>query len=333
MAPAGARGRGAPGVAFLRAPPTMPVPGRAWADPLSAVTVTTRLHWPAGSLRSGELAVALSPERAGWTYAGLRVAELAPGAHLTLVTGHEEMAVLPLVGSLEVRVEGRALVLEGRLSVFDKVTDWAYLPIRTEAELWSPGGCRVALPSSRATRRFVPVRIGAEEVPVEVRGAGPSTRQVTNFMAPGAFDGADRLMCVEVLTPEGNWSSWPPHKHDDSPECPVSLEEIYYFAIGAAAGATRGFAVHRTYTTDGSIDECVVVSDGDLFCIPRGYHGPSIAAPGYPLYYLNVLAGPSNERSMRFCDDPAHHWVRDAWAHMAPDPRCPITGAHGRVEH
>ncbi len=96
----------------------------------------------------------LSPERAGWTYCGLRVAELPPGGRLDLSTGGEEMAVLPLSGSLEIAVEGRVLELEGRTGVFAKVTDWAYLPIATEATLRTPGGCRVALPSSRATRRL-----------------------------------------------------------------------------------------------------------------------------------------------------------------------------------
>jgi 5-deoxy-glucuronate isomerase len=223
------------------------------------------------------------------------------------------------------------LELEGRSSVFDKVTDWAYLPVASSAMLRTDRGCRVALPSARATERHAAVRVAAEDVAVEVRGAGQSTRQVTNFMSPEAFAGADRLMCVEVLTPEGNWSSWPPHKHDDSPECPVELEEIYYFDVGRGEGTGAGFAVHRLYTSSNDLDECAVVGEGDLFCVPRGYHGPSMAAPGYPLYYLNVLAGPSEQRSMKFCDDPDHAWVRGSWSGMAPDPRCPLTGAGGPV--
>jgi 5-deoxy-glucuronate isomerase len=296
---------------------------------------SARLHWPAGSLADGEgLAVSLTPEVAGWSHTGLRVVHLAPGDHFDLVTGDEEMAVLPLAGSVEVHVEGRVLRLAGRDSVFARVTDWAYVPVGAEVRLSSPGGAEVALPSARARRRFDPVYVEAGQVPVEVRGAGPATRQVTNFMAPGVFDGADRLMCVELLTPDGNWSSYPPHRHDASPECPVNNEEIYYFRVGrngAPRPAPEGFALHRTYTPDGSIDENVVVRDGDVFCIPRGYHGPCIAAPGYPLYYLNVLAGPAEGRSMAFCDDPAHHWVRQAWEHMEPDPRCPMTDAQGAV--
>ena len=137
-----------------------------------------------------------------------------------------------------------------------------------------------------ATKR--PPRYGpAEAVPVELRGAGQSTRQVTNFFSPDVWSDAEELMCVEVLTPDGNWSSYPPHKHDDSAECTVQNEEIYYFRIGRAGEtdyARDGFGLHRLYTGttgDGAIDETVEVRDGDVFLIPRGYHGPCVAAPGY----------------------------------------------------
>jgi 5-deoxy-glucuronate isomerase len=274
----------------------------------------------------------VTPEEAGWTYCGLRIVTLDAEGSLTFATGSEEMAVLPLSGSVRVEVAGERFDLEGRPSVFARVTDWAYLPIDAEVRLSSAAGAEVALPSARATRRFDPVCVDAGDVAVEIRGAGPSTRQVTNFMAPDRFAGADKLMCVELLTPDGNWSSYPPHRHDDSPECPVNNEEIYYFRIGrrgTMAYAPEGFGLHRTYTPDRTIDVNVAVRDGDVFVVPRGYHGPSIACPGYPMYYLNVLAGPGAERSMAFCDDPAHHWVRSSWEAMAPDPRCPMTSATG----
>ena len=282
----------------------------------------------------------VTPEDAGWAYSGLRIAELQPGEPVTCSTGNEEMAVLPLSGGpVTVEVEGRRFELDGRATVFERVTDWAYLPVDAEVRLTAASGAEVALPSARATKRFDPVHVAAGDVSVEVRGAGPATRQVTNFMSPDAFDGADKLMCVELLTPDGNWSSYPPHRHDDSPECPVNNEEIYYFRIGRVgdAGGTdyssEGFAMHRTYTTDaeGAVDVNVAVRDGDVFVIPRGYHGPCVASPGSPLYYLNVLAGPGDERSMAFCDDPTHHWVRDTWDAMATDPRCPMTSASGPV--
>jgi 5-deoxy-glucuronate isomerase len=289
----------------------------------------SRLYRPAGTLSQGRYAVLLEPEQAGWTYCGLRILELEPGGVEELDTGDEELAVLPLCGSLDVVTAEVRFGLAGRGSVFEATTDWCYVPIRTAARLQSTGGCTVALASARATERFEPVHIPAADVLIEVRGAGPATRQVNNFMSPGAFAGASKLMCVEVLTPDGNWSSYPPHRHDDSPECPVNNEEIYYFRVGGPADSS--FAYHRTYTPDGSIDERVIVHDGDIFLIPRGYHGPTVAAPGYPLYYLNVLAGPGGERSMAFCDDPTHAWVRATWEDMAPDARCPMTSATGPV--
>jgi 5-deoxy-glucuronate isomerase len=284
------------------------------------------LHWRAGTLADGD-PVVLTPEQAGWTYCGLRVVRLDPAETRGIATGPDEMAVLPLSGSLVVEVDGERFLLGGRDDVFSRVTDWAYVPRDADVRLSAATGAEVALATARADRRLEPQYVPADAVPVEVRGAGPATRQVTNFCAPDAFGGADRLMCVELLTPDGNWSSYPPHRHDDSPECPVNNEEIYYFRIEGE----RGFGFHRLYTPDGDIDEHVVVSDGDVFLIPRGYHGPCVAAPGYTMYYLNVLAGPGAERSLAFCDDPAHHWVRDTWAAMPTDPRCPMTSASGRA--
>ena len=285
------------------------------------------LHLPSGTCGEGADPVAVTPERAAWTYCGLHVVRLAPGESRTFATGREEVAVLPLAGGAVVEVEGRRFALAGRESVFARVTDWAYLPIDAEARLSSAHGAEVALASARAERRFEPAYVPAEAVPLEIRGAGAATRQIVNFLAPGAFDTADRLICVEVLTPDGNWSSYPPHKHDDSPECPARNEEIYYFRVGksgSAATSDEGFALHRTYTADGSIDATVAVRDGDVFLVPRGYHGPCVAAPGYPLYYLNVMAGPNAQRTMAIVDDPPHAWVRESWQGMAADPRCPL---------
>jgi 5-deoxy-glucuronate isomerase len=290
------------------------------------VTGGDRLFRPAGTCGDGVDPVVVTPESAGWDYAGLQVVDLAPGTARVLATGDRELAVLPLAGGCVVECDRRRLVLDGRGSVFDRVTDFAYAPVDAEVRLTSAGGCRLALPSARATRRLDPAYGPAAAVPVEVRGAGAATRQVNNFLAPEAFP-ADKLVAVEVLTPEGNWSSYPPHKHDTAGDHEAVLEEIYYYRIGGH----RGFGLHRTYTTDGSIDATVAVQDGDVFLVPRGYHGPCVAAPGYPMYYLNVLAGPAPERTMQFCDDPTHHWVRGDWEHQVPDPRCPMTTAAGRA--
>jgi 5-deoxy-glucuronate isomerase len=160
-------------------------------------------------------------------------------------------------------------------------------------------------------------------VPVELRGAGQSSRQVNNFCSPEAFE-CDKLIAVEVLTPGGNWSSYPPHKHDEARDGEAELEEIYYFQ-------TAGLAYQRVYGTAARpIDVLAEVATGDVVLIPHGWHGPSIAAPGYDLYYLNVMAGPADERAWLFCDDPAHAWVRGTWRDQPVDPRLPMTSAAGK---
>jgi 5-deoxy-glucuronate isomerase len=275
-------------------------------------------------------ATEITPERAGWTYCGLRIVQLEPGGRRELATGDEELAILPLAGSASVEIDGAQFQLVGRESVFERVTDWAYAPIDAGVLLSSEGGAELALASARAQHRFEPAYVAAADVPVEIRGAGQATRQVTNFLAPGAFDAVDRLICVEVLTPDGNWSSYPPHKHDATPDSLANNEEIYYFRVGLVGStgtSSEGFGLHRTYTADGSIDETLVVRDGDAFLVPRGYHGPCVAAPGYPLYYLNVMAGPNPERTMAIVDDPAYAWIRASWDGMAFDPRVPMTSA------
>ena len=290
----------------------------------------------------------VTPESAGWAYTGLRVLRLEPGVEQVVATGPAEVFVLPLAGGVRVSVAGpdgveeAAFDLVGRTSVFTAVTDFAYAGRDSTLRLTSAAGAELAIPSARCTTRL-PARYGpADAVPVEVRGAGPATRQVTNFGAPGVWDHAEKLVCCELITPPGNWSSYPPHKHDATDPCEVVNEEIYLYRVAGADQVTpdpRGFGWHRTYTGPehaaaglDALDESIVVHDGDVVLVPYGYHGPCVAAPGYPLYYLNVLAGPGEDRSMAFCDDPAHAWIRDSWADLPLDPRCPVTSAAGRIE-
>lgn len=300
-----------------------------------------------GTVPKDGTVVDLTPEDAGWEWTGLRVLTLAPGRPATLATGASEAFVLPLSGGLSVEVADEAnrslatFALRGRASVFDAVTDFAYVGRDSVVVLTSETGAEVALPSSRCTEVLPPAYCAAEDVPVEVRGAGSATRQVTNFGVPGVWDHAEKLICCELLTPPGNWSSYPPHKHDASEPCPVVNEEIYYYRIAGPDQVTpsrAGFGYHHTYTAAehekaglAAIDEVAQVHDQDVVLVPHGYHGPCIAAPGYPMYYLNVMAGPAEERALAFCDDPAHGWVRDTWNGMEPDPRCPVTSAAGRL--
>src|SRR5713226_9707951 len=171
-----------------------------------------RLHLPAGSAGDGDDPVLVTPASAGWTFSGLRVMRLAAGGSRAIDTGANEMVVLPLSGSCTVRAAGHRFRLEGRPSVFDCVTDFAYVPRDTRVEGESDGGGELALPMAQARRRLEPAYGPAERVPVEIRGAGDATRQVTNFCTPGTF-ATDRLSACELITPAGNWSSFPPHKH------------------------------------------------------------------------------------------------------------------------
>ncbi|WBB69412.1 5-deoxy-glucuronate isomerase [Micromonospora sp. WMMD812] len=292
-------------------------------------TPDAHLAW--GSTARAPWALEVTPERAGWTYAGLRVLTLPPGGTVTVHTAAEEMLVLPLAGAATVHCDGLSLALTGRASVFAAVTDFAYLPRDATATIEGEG--RFALPSARATRRLSPRYGAARDVPVELRGAGPASRQVNNFCAPDAFD-CDRLVAVEVLTPGGNWSSYPPHKHEedrvhDDGRVEAELEEIYYFEVagGAPGDETGPVGYQRVYGIDRRpIDVLAEVRGGDVVLVPHGYHGPSMAAPGYHLYYLNVLAGPGRNRTMACVDDPRHGWIRASWVDQVVDPRLPLTG-------
>jgi len=277
------------------------------------------LHIRDGATADGRYRLVVTPRSAAWTYSGLRVLELPPGGRHGLDTGGDELLVLPLSGGCAVCCDGRSFTLTGRVDVFAGPTDFAYLPPGSVATIESPGGGRFALPSAlcgpagRAGRRRFEARYGpAASVPVELRGAGRASRQVHNFCAAGSFD-ADRLIAVEVLTPGGNWSSYPPHKHDEEREDERRLEEIYYFELRGGPGAV-GY--------QSTVDVLAEVRHGDTVLVPHGYHGPSMAAPGYDMYYLNVMAGPVRE--WRFRDDPAHAWIRGTWASETVDPRLPF---------
>ncbi|MGE7389423.1 5-deoxy-glucuronate isomerase [Streptomyces sp. NPDC004126] len=214
--------------------------------------------------------------------------------------------------------------LRGRASVFDGPTDFAYLPRDARADIASAAGGRFALVGARCERRLEPRYGPADAVPVELRGAGRCSRQVHNFAAADAFD-CDRLIAVEVLTPGGNWSSYPPHKHDEHhPGEESRLEEIYFYEI-APHGGTPGVGYQRvTPSPAGKTDVLAEVRSGDVVLIPDGWHGPSIAAPGHDMYYLNVMAGPDAQRQWLIRDHPDHAWIRDTWPAQAVDPRLPF---------
>jgi 5-deoxy-glucuronate isomerase len=267
----------------------------------------------------GPWTLLVTPETAGWGYSGLRVASLPAGGSVELALDGIEGIALPLAGSCRVECDAAVAELAGRRSPFAGPTDCAYLPVGSRVRLSSVDGARVAVPTAVASRPYPFRHIAAAEVPVELRGAGACSRQVHNFGGPGVLD-ADRIIAVEVFTPGGNWSSYPPHKHDEQRAGEAQLEEIYYFEV-----AGGGPAYQRVYgTADRPVDLTAEVRTGDVVLIPHGWHGPSMAAPGYDLYYLNVMAGPAPERAWLICDDPAHAWLRETWAGQQVDPRLPV---------
>ena len=230
------------------------------------------------------------------------------------------------------RLRGRADRAGRSRRVWSGPTDFAYLPTGATATLVSAGGGRFALPSARTERRL-PVRYGrrSTDVPVELRGAGVCSRQVNNFCTPETFEAAALIAC-EVLTPGRQLVVVPAAQARRARAWTATLveaelEEIYYFEVVGAGTAwpTNG----STAPPDRPIDVLAEVRTGDVVLIPHGWHGPSMARPGYDLYYLNVMAGPGAERAWLICDDPAHGWVRETWADQAVDPRLPFGDAAG----
>ncbi|WP_405972146.1 5-deoxy-glucuronate isomerase [Streptomyces sp. NBC_00988] len=261
------------------------------------------LYVPKGSAANAQYAVDIDPKRAGWTHSSLRVVELEPGGTHHFTTGDSEWIVLPLSGGCTVRIADEEFQLLGRESVFAGVTDFAYVPRDAQAKIASGAGGRFALAGAKCERRL-PARYGpAPEVPVERRGEGTCLRRVRNFASADAFD-CDKLIAVEVITPGGNWSSYPPHKHDEQrPGEEAELEEIYYFEIDGP----NGFGYQRVFPSrEGGSDVLAEVRSGDAVLVPDGWHGPSIAQPGHDMYYLNVMAGPGGTREWRICFHPDH---------------------------
>jgi 5-deoxy-glucuronate isomerase len=298
---------------------------------------TPQWFHPRGTLARVAWESVVDGEIEGWEYTGVRVAAVTAGSSLTLAADAVERMIVPLAGSFTVKFTlasshgstSGSQAMTGRESVFHGPTDVLYLPTGTAAVIDGVG--RIAVAEAPTEVEHPVCYLPANRVPVELRGAGRSSRQVHNFGTPDTIV-ADRLIVCEVITPAENWSSYPPHKHDEYVAGVESrLEEIYYFETDVTRGATAPmdaapFGFMRTYSSDaGAIDILAEVHSGDIALVPHGWHGPCVAAPGYDLYYLNVMAGPDPERAWKIRDDPAHAWIRDTWAEQAPDPRLPYS--------
>lgn len=274
--------------------------------------------------------IRLDPARAGWRYLSFETASLVAGPPREFGDPGREQAVVILGGGgLSISIDGaRSQALGGRRSPFDGLPSAIYVPpgeiVRAVAEPTETGGSvDVAIATAPVGGRQDVARgvvvIGPDDVAVEIRGAGNASRQINHIIAP-SFP-ADRLELVEVLTPSGNWSSWPPHKHDvDDMPAEAVLEEVYHYRFRRP----EAWGIQRVYRADRSRDGIWEVRDGDVVIVPDGYH-PFTAAHGDDAYYLNALAG--DRRTMACSFDPALDWVRASWPSMAADPRLPIVGA------
>ncbi len=256
----------------------------------------------------------VTPESAGWEHVGFEVLRLPPGGTAERACGPRELCAVVIEGVVHVASEhGEWFDLGGRVDPWSGLPDAAYLPPRSHVGLRAAeDGAEVALcwapaPKGGADPRVLP---GAA-VEVETRGHGVHER----FIRPILMEdqGAESLLVVEVLTPAGHWSSYPPHKHDhDDPPRQSRLEETYYHRVRPE----RGFGLQRVYAHDTALDEALTFRDRDCVLVPRGYHTVS-APPGYEVYYLNVMAGP--ERFWAVANDPDHEWILDG-SHRNPTP-------------
>ena len=263
---------------------------------------------------SGETML-VTPESSGFEYLTFRARCLVKGESFSDETGNNEIGMVVLGGRCSVEsAAGSWPNFGGRAHVFSGLPYALYLPIETAFTVRAETDCDLAFCFCRAEVKYPARLVTPDDIEVEVRGGANATRQINHILKP-EFP-AQRLLIVEVYTPSGNWSSYPPHKHDvHNPPHEVDLEEIYYYKVNHP----DGYAIQKVYTPDRKIDATLTVRDGELVLIPEGYH-PVVAAHGYNVYYLNALAG--SARSMAASDDPAYAWVRETWKEK--DPRVPV---------
>ena len=267
--------------------------------------------------RAAALRVDVTPASAGWAHLSFQIHALPAGEAFSAESGASERCLVLLSGDADLSVGKRTWSVRGRAHVFAGLPHALYVPPGERYALRATRDVEFALASATAEGRFAPRLITPDDVAVEIRGGHNATRQISHVIDPG---GAEKLLCVEVYTPSGNWSSYPPHRHDhDEPGVETDLDEVYHYRIEPP----DGWALQRLYTDDRSLDDVVVARDGDTVLVRRGYH-PVVLAPGYDGYYLNFLAGPRPTWEAR--DEPDLAWVRGQWAGRPERLRLPLTG-------
>ncbi len=244
----------------------------------------------------------ITPQSAGWRYVGFETRAMKRGARVTTATENREICIVILSGKARVTTEGfDSGAIGERADVFSGLPWSVYAPPHADVAIEAITDCELAICSAPAAGRYPARVIAPDDVGTLTRGQGTNARHIRNVLPEDAE--AESLLVVEVITPGGHWSSYPPHKHDrDALPDESYLEETYYHRLSPP----QGFALQRVYTDDRDLDETMAVGDGDVVLVPRGYH-PVGAPHGYELYYLNTMAGP--KRTWRFHNDPAHEWL------------------------
>ncbi|HEX5807390.1 MAG TPA: 5-deoxy-glucuronate isomerase [Anaerolineales bacterium] len=265
--------------------------------------------------------IRVTPESAGWDHLSFAARRMIRGNTWDFETSENELALVVLGGTCQVTSNVNHWMEMGRRpNVFAGMPYTLYLPPRTRFTVEATSAQLDLAYGWALAKESHPARlVKPAEVEIEIRGGGNVTRQINKMIPPG-FP-ASRLVVVEVYTPSGNWSSYPPHKHDEhivdaaGNVLEADLEEVYFYKIDRPGG----FAYQRVYTADRSLDELILARDSHLVLSPQGYH-PVVAAPGYNCYYLNMLAG--SAQSLAATDDPEHTWVKETWKEK--DPRLPL---------
>ena len=264
-----------------------------------------------------ERQIEITPESAGWQYLTFRTYTFRAGQVIEGESAGDEIGMVLLSGSVTMEAAGQTWHCDGRRSVFGGLPYALYLPPGHTFKMTVHSDADCAYGRAPAEGKLPLRLITPDDVKVEIRGGHNVTRQISHILDPGD---AEHLLCVEVYTPSGNWSSYPPHKHDvQNPPDEVDLEEVYYYRVNPE----DGWAMQRLYTDDRSLDEVVLVYHGDAVLVRRGYH-PVAAAPGYDVYYLNFLAGETPSWIAK--DDPRLAWVRGSWAGREDRLTLPLTG-------
>ncbi len=279
-------------------------------------------------LNEAGLVVNITPASAGWEYISFQVRRLETGASWHGMTGGCEAAFVNLTGAYSISTQqGKWTGVGGRKNVFEGAAHALYLPRGAEFVVTAEEAGEFAFASVPSDEDHPPFLIRPEEVSIGIRGGDNVSRQINDLLPQGSP--VHRLVLVEVYTPGGNWSSYPPHKHDvhvedeDGNVVEADLEEIYFYKLSSP----EGYAFQRIYTDERCplhqagtpIDAVVMARDNDTVLVPEGYH-PVTSPPGYTTYYLNVLAG--SAQSLAAQDDPRYGWVKETYG--PPDPRLPL---------